>query len=55
MGAKRNAYSILVGKPEKEDHLEDIGGWIILSHVRVTLDGVLDWISHLLFTYTNNS
>jgi hypothetical protein len=41
---------------KERHHLEDkdIGGWIILSYVRVTLDGVLDWILYLMATYTNN-
>jgi hypothetical protein len=25
MGDMRNAYNILVGKPERRDHLEDLG------------------------------
>jgi hypothetical protein len=30
MGEKRDAYRILVGKPEGRDHWEDqdVGGWI---------------------------
>jgi hypothetical protein len=33
MGEKRNAYRILVGKPEVRDHWEDldVGGWTILK------------------------
>jgi hypothetical protein len=33
MGAKRNAYRILVGKPEERDHWEyqEVGGWTILT------------------------
>jgi hypothetical protein len=33
MGEKRNAYRLLVGKPEGRDHQEDqdVGGWIILG------------------------
>jgi hypothetical protein len=33
MGEKRNAYRILVGKPEGRDDWEDqdIGGWTILK------------------------
>jgi hypothetical protein len=33
MGAKRNAYGLLVGKSEGERPIEDqdIGGWIILK------------------------
>jgi hypothetical protein len=32
---KRNAYRILVGKPEERDHFEDqdVGGWIILKWI----------------------
>jgi hypothetical protein len=36
MGEVRNTYSILVGKPERRDHLKDLGidwklilGWIL--------------------------
>jgi hypothetical protein len=33
LGERRNAYRILVGKPEKKDHLEDqdVDGWTILK------------------------
>jgi hypothetical protein len=33
MGEKRNAYRILVGKPEGREHWEDqgVGGWTILK------------------------
>jgi hypothetical protein len=36
MGEKKNAYKILVGKPE-EDHWEDqdVGGWIIRKWILV--------------------
>jgi hypothetical protein len=32
-GAKRNAYRLLVGKPEGKNHSEDqdVGGWIIIK------------------------
>jgi hypothetical protein len=32
-GEKRNAYRILMGKPEGRDHWEDqaVGGWTILK------------------------
>jgi hypothetical protein len=35
MGAKRNAYRILVGKPEKQEHREDqdVGGRITLRWI----------------------
>jgi hypothetical protein len=35
IGAKRNAYRILVGKPEGKSLLEDqdVGGWIILKYI----------------------
>jgi hypothetical protein len=35
MNEKRNAYRILVGKPEGKNHLEDqdIGGWPILKWI----------------------
>jgi hypothetical protein len=42
MGEKRNAYRLLVGKPEgktKEDH--DVGGWIILGWILERWDGMM--------------
>jgi hypothetical protein len=35
MGARRNAYRILVGKLDERDHWEDqdAGGWIILKRI----------------------
>jgi hypothetical protein len=36
MGAKRNAYRLLVGKPEV-----DVGGWIILGFILERWDGVM--------------
>jgi hypothetical protein len=35
MGEKRNAYRLLVGKPEGKNHWEDqdVGGWIILGWI----------------------
>jgi hypothetical protein len=35
MGERRNAYRILVGKPEERDHLEDqdVDGWTILKWI----------------------
>jgi hypothetical protein len=45
MGEKRNAYRLLVGKPEERGHYEDRGidGWLILGWILWTWDGVL-WI-----------
>jgi hypothetical protein len=34
---KRNAYRLLVGKPEED---EDVGGWIILGSILERWDGV---------------
>jgi hypothetical protein len=33
MGEKRNAYNLLVGKPEGKSHYEylEVGGWITLG------------------------
>jgi hypothetical protein len=35
MGERRNAYRILVGKPEGKNHLEDqdVDGWTILKWI----------------------
>jgi hypothetical protein len=35
MGEKRNAYRVLVGKPERKGHWEDqdVGGWIKLGWI----------------------
>jgi hypothetical protein len=35
MGVKRNAYRILVGKPEERNHWEDqdVGGWMDLREI----------------------
>jgi hypothetical protein len=44
MGEKRNAYRLLVGKPEgKRDHEEDqdVGGWIVLVWILERWDGVM--------------
>jgi hypothetical protein len=42
MGEKRNAYSILVGKPEGMRPL-DVDGWITLKRILERYDGVV-WI-----------
>jgi hypothetical protein len=43
MGQKRNAYRLLVGKPEGQRPLEDpdIGGWLILGYTLEKWDGVM--------------
>jgi hypothetical protein len=41
MGEKRNAYRLLVGKPEAERPI-DAGGWIILGWILERWDGVMD-------------
>jgi hypothetical protein len=43
MGEKRNAYRLLVGKPEGKNHEEDqdVGGWIILGWILERWDGVM--------------
>jgi hypothetical protein len=43
MGEKRNAYSLLVGKPERNRPLgrPSIGGWIILGWILEKWDGVM--------------
>jgi hypothetical protein len=35
MGAKKNAYRLLVGKPREGGHYEDqeVGGWLILGWI----------------------
>jgi hypothetical protein len=35
MGETRNAYRVLLGKPDVKDHIEDVGlnGQIILKHI----------------------
>jgi hypothetical protein len=43
MGEKRNAYRLLVGKPEGKNNYEDqdVGGWIILGWILERWDGVM--------------
>jgi hypothetical protein len=43
MGDKRNAYRLLVGKPEGKRPVEDqeVGGWIILRWFLERWDGVV--------------
>jgi hypothetical protein len=43
MGAKRNAYRLLVGKPEGKRPLgrPSVGGWIILGWILERCDGVM--------------
>jgi hypothetical protein len=43
MGEKRNAYRLLVGKPEGKRPLgrPDIGGWMILGWILERWDGVM--------------
>jgi hypothetical protein len=46
MGERRGAYRVLVGKPERRNHLEDPGvdGRIILKWVIEQWYGGMDWI-----------
>jgi hypothetical protein len=48
MGEKRNAYRILVGKPEGKRQWEDqdIGGWTILKYIFKREDGMV-WIGFI--------
>jgi hypothetical protein len=41
MGEKRNAYRLLVGKPEVKRPDQDVGGWIILGWILERWDGVM--------------
>jgi hypothetical protein len=43
MGEKRNAYRLLVGRPEERGHYEDrdLGGWLIIGWILYTWDGVV--------------
>jgi hypothetical protein len=43
MGEKRNAYRVLVGKPEERDHWEDqdVGGWTISKWILERMDEML--------------
>jgi len=45
MGERRDAYRVLVGKPEEREHSEDRGvdGRIILKWIYKTWDGGMDW------------
>jgi hypothetical protein len=45
MEEKRNAYRILVGKPEGKDHWEDqdVDGWTLLKWILERSDGMV-WI-----------
>jgi hypothetical protein len=45
-GKKRNAYRILVGKPEEATRkTQDVGGWIILKRICREIGwGGMDWI-----------
>jgi hypothetical protein len=45
MGEKRNAYRILVGKPEGKNHWEDqdVGGWTISKWI-LERDDEMVWI-----------
>jgi hypothetical protein len=51
MGEKRNAYRILVGKPEERDHWEDqdVGVWTILKWILARED-VMEWIGLIWLT-----
>jgi hypothetical protein len=46
MGARRGAYSVLVGKAEGRDHWEGLGvdGRIILKWICRNWDGGIDWL-----------
>jgi hypothetical protein len=46
MGERRGVYRVLVGQPERRDHLEEPGkdGRIILRWSFRKWDGVTDWI-----------
>ena len=46
MGERKNAYRVLVGRPEERDHLEDLGadGRMILIWIFKTWEGEMDWI-----------
>jgi hypothetical protein len=50
MGEKRNAYRILVGKPERKRQLEnlDVDGRIILRRILERLDGMV-WTGLICF------
>ena len=46
MGERKDAYRVLVGRPEERDHLEDLGadGRMILIWIFKTWEGEMDWI-----------
>jgi hypothetical protein len=46
VGERRDAYRVLVEKPEENNHLEDTGvdGRMILKWILNMLDGGMDWI-----------
>ena len=46
MGEERGAYRVLVGKPEGERPLGDLGvdGWIILGWISRRWDVGMDWV-----------
>jgi hypothetical protein len=51
MGEKRNAYRLLVGKPEGKHRQEDqdVGGWIILGWILRRWVGVM-WTELIILT-----
>jgi len=46
VGERRGAYRVLVGKPERKNHMEDLGvdGRIRLKWILKTLNGGEAWI-----------
>jgi len=45
MEESKGAYRVLVGRPERRDHLDDLGvkGRVILKWILTTWDGNMDW------------